>query len=167
MQGTVIRINVKNKEKYKETGYITGLPKFEVSEAEITKSGVADDYNDYRSKSKKNTPDRAVLIMTIDAMKQLEKEGWAVKPGDIGENLTIDEMPYDSFEIGNKYAVGGVELQITEKCNPCTRLANLPYIGKERVNEFIKTIKNRRGWYAKVLKEGLVQKGDKITQITS
>ena len=164
MEGTVVRINVKNREKFKQTGY-AGLPKFETSEAEITISGVAGDYNDYRTKSKKSTPDRAILIMTTDMMRQLETEGWPLKPGDIGENLSIDGISYESFEIGNKYSVGSVELQITEKCNPCTRLANLPYVGEERVNEFIKLMKNRRGWYAKVLKEGKVQKNDRITHI--
>ena len=164
MQGTVIRINVKNIEKFKQTGH-AGLPKFETSEAEITISGVAGDYNDYRTQSKKSTPDRAVLIMTTDVMKQLKTEGWPLKPGDIGENLTVDGIPYQSFEIGNKYRVGDVELQITEKCNPCTRLANLPYVGENKVNEFIKTMKNRRGWYAKVLKEGTVRTNDKISYI--
>ncbi|MHA2028578.1 MAG: MOSC domain-containing protein [Candidatus Kariarchaeaceae archaeon] len=38
-------------------------------------------------------------------------------------------------------------------------------MGEEKVNEFIKTMKNRRGWYAKVLKEGSVSKGEKITLI--
>ncbi|MHA2097117.1 MAG: MOSC domain-containing protein [Candidatus Kariarchaeaceae archaeon] len=165
MQGTVISINVKNREKFKETGYTTGLPKFEISEAKVSVSGVADDYNDYRTKSKQNTQDRAILIMTVDALKQLETEGWPIKPGDIGENFTIDGIPYGSIEIGHKYAVGGVTIQITEICNPCARLSNLSYVGEEKVNEFIKTMKNRRGWYAKVLKEGSVSKGEKITLI--
>jgi MOSC domain-containing protein YiiM len=164
MQGTIVSINVKNKEKFKETGY-AGLPKFSVMEAEITKLGVADDYNDFRTKSKQSTPDQAVLIMTTDALKQLGTEGWPVQSGDIGENLTVDGIAYDSIEIGNKYGFGDVEIQITEKCNPCERLSNLPYIGKEKVNEFIKTMKNRRGWYAKVLKEGLVRKGDTFTSV--
>ncbi|MFV2014196.1 MAG: MOSC domain-containing protein, partial [Candidatus Heimdallarchaeota archaeon] len=159
MQGTVLKINVKNREKFKQTGF-AGLPKFETTEAEITVSGVADDYNDYRTKSKKSTLDRAVLIMTVDIMRQLEREGWPVKSGDIGENLTIDGLSYDSFKIGNIYRVGNAELQITEKCNPCTRLSNLQYVGEKRVNEFIKVLKNRRGWYAKVLREGIVRKGD-------
>ena len=164
MQGTVLKINVKNREKFKQTGF-AGLPKFETTEAEISVSGVADDYNDYRTKSKKSTLDRAVLIMTVDIMRQLEREGWPVKSGDIGENLTIDGLLYDSFKIGNIYRVGNAELQITEKCNPCTRLSNLQYVGEERVNEFIKVLKNRRGWYAKVLREGIVRKGDTIDLI--
>lgn len=164
MEGTVLRINVKNREKFKETGY-AGLPKFEISEAEITKLGVADDYNDYRTKSKNSTPDRAVLIMTSDKLKQLESEGWPVKPGDIGENLTIDGIAYEQFKIGNKYRVGTVEIQITEKCNPCTRLSNLSYVGNEKVGEFIETMKNRRGWYAKILREGHVKTGDNIVEL--
>jgi MOSC domain-containing protein YiiM len=39
----------------------------------------------------------------------------------------------------------------------------LPYIGDERGQEFMKTIKDRRGWYARVLEEGVVQSGDQIT----
>jgi MOSC domain-containing protein YiiM len=42
----------------------------------------------------------------------------------------------------------------------CTYLYSLPYIGDERGPEFIKTVKDRRGWYARVLEEGVVKEGD-------
>lgn len=162
MQGEIVRISIKNHNKYKETGFV-GLPKIEVSEAEINFSGVADDYNHYRATRKNNSPDRAVLLMTTDMLKQLQSEGWPLKPGDLGENLSVKDIPYEFFEVGKKFNVGEVKLEITEKCNPCNNLSALQYVGDEKVMEFIKILKNRRGWYAKVLKEGLVKKNDRIT----
>jgi MOSC domain-containing protein YiiM len=58
--------------------------------------------------------------------------------------------------------VGSALLQISFKCEPCTYLYVLPYVGDERGSEFIKTVKDRRGWYARVLEEGSVKTGDKF-----
>ncbi len=44
----------------------------------------------------------------------------------------------------------------------CTYLYSLPYIGDERGQEFMKTVKDRRGWYARVLEEGVVSASDII-----
>ncbi len=164
MQGKIVRLSIKNHDKFKETGHV-GLPKMEVPEAEITVAGVADDYNHYRKTRNDNTPNHAVLIMTTDMMEQLEKEGWPVRPGDLGENLTVEGLAYDFFEVGKKFLAGEVQLEITQKCAPCNNLSALPYVGEEKVMEFIETMKNRRGWYAKVLKEGIVKKNDSIGYI--
>ena len=44
-------------------------------------------------------------------------------------------------------------------------LKHLPYIGNEKVKDFIKTLAGRRGWYAKVLKPGKIRKGDLLKEI--
>jgi MOSC domain-containing protein YiiM len=41
----------------------------------------------------------------------------------------------------------------------------LHYIEKEKGPKFLKTLKGRRGWYAKVLKEGKVKIGDSIEEL--
>ena len=58
--------------------------------------------------------------------------------------------------------MGSALIQISFKCEPCTYLYSFPYIGDERGQEFMKTIKDRRGWYARVLEEGVVRAGDII-----
>jgi MOSC domain-containing protein YiiM len=154
---TLIQINTKEK----VDGEV-GLPKHPISHAQITKSGVGNDFNNYRYESKNNTPDRAVLIYTTDKIKELNNEGWPIQPGDIGENFLLDGLKYADLNIGSTLRVGEVQLEISEICNPCKNLSALDYVGKDRITEFIQTMKGRRGWYCRVLKEGNVATGDPV-----
>ncbi len=87
------------------------------------------------------------------------------EPGEIGENITTQGVPYDFFEIGGRYRVGDVEIEITEPCKPCSNLRLMPYVGDEKITEFMKTMLRRRGWYAKVITEGKVTQGDSIERL--
>lgn len=51
---------------------------------------------------------------------------------------------------------------ITRPCDPCSNLYLLPYVGERRGPEFMKTMLQRRGWYARVLTPGRVRRGDPI-----
>ena len=156
--GKILQISVKP-----STPGEHGLPKISVPEAEMHFGGVDGDYNTYRQEKKSGEPDMAVMLITQEILDDLNSEGWPVEYGDLGENLTISGLPYASIEPEKKYRVGSALIQISFKCEPCTYLYSLPYIGDERGQEFMKTIKDRRGWYARVLEEGVVQSGDQIT----
>ncbi len=141
-----------------------GLPKYPVAEARITLRGVEGDYNQYRAEKKHNRPEAAIMIMPLEMIHLLNAEGWPIEPGHLGENITTQGIPYDSFAPGKQYRVREAIIEISEACTPCQNLKVLPYVG-ERVRELMRTLAkpiNRRGWYAKVLQEGMVQKGDTI-----
>jgi len=154
MSASVIQISVKP-----DTPGEVGLPKMSVGQALVKKEGLEGDYNRARMK-KGNDPDKAVMIISTDILDQLNQEGWPVKPGDVGENLTITNIDYKKIAAGQKYLIGEAEIEISFICEPCTNLYKLPYVGTQRGPEFMATIMNRRGWYARVLKEGLVSVGD-------
>jgi MOSC domain-containing protein YiiM len=156
--GNIIQINVKP-----STPDEHGLPKKAVASAEIHFGGVDGDYNTYRQEKKSGEPDMAVMLITKDILDDLNNEGWPVGNGDLGENLTISDLAYASIEPEQKYRAGTALLQISFKCEPCTYLYSLLYIGDEKGPEFNKTVKDRRGWYARVLEEGVVNAGDQIT----
>ncbi len=156
--GKILQISVKS-----STPDEHGLPKKAVSSAEIHFGGVDGDYNNFRQEKKKGEPDMAVMLITQEILDDLNSEGWPVESGDLGENLTISDLSYASIQPEQKYRVGNALIQISFKCEPCTYLYSLSYIGFERGPEFMKTLKDRRGWYARVLKEGVVQSGDEIT----
>ena len=80
-------------------------------------------------------------------------------------NITTQGVPYDQFNPGSAYRIGASILQITEAVTPCTGLKNLSYVGWKKVNAFIKTMVERRGWYAQVLQGGRVSTGDTIEMI--
>jgi hypothetical protein len=65
-----------------------GLPKKPVKEVQVTKAGLDGDFNKYRHEKKNDDPDSAVLLMPLETIRQLNEEGWPIRPGDIGENFT-------------------------------------------------------------------------------
>ncbi len=159
MAGVLIQVNAKPK-----TSGERGLPKAPLDSAYIAASGVDGDFNVYRHEELHDDPDSALLILPMETIRELNSEGWPVKPGDLGENFTTDGIPYNSFAPGKAFAVGGVRFQISRACDPCDNLFLLPYVGRTKGPQFLKTTLGRRGWYARVLREGRVAPGDRITE---
>jgi MOSC domain-containing protein YiiM len=158
--GSVHQINVKPR-----TPGAHGLPKKPVDSALVTKQGVDGDFNLYRHEELDDDPDSAVLLMPLEMLEQLNSEGWPIKPGDIGENVTTTGVPYNAFAPGKSFAIGGVEVQVSRACDPCDNLFLLPYVGRERGPEFLKVMLGRRGWYARVTKAGRIRKGDTVKEL--
>jgi MOSC domain-containing protein YiiM len=80
--------------------------------------------------------------------------------GQFGENLTTEGLLEDEIFVGNVYRFGEALLQITQPRVPCFKLAirmNDPMMTKL----FMKA--QRTGYYLRVLEEGMVGAGDKIT----
>jgi MOSC domain-containing protein YiiM len=140
-----------------------GLPKKPVDSAFVSFAGVQGDFNVYRHEEREDDPDSALLIMPIETIKELNSEGWPIKPGDLGENFTTTGIPYGSFAVGKVFTAGEVRFQISRACDPCDNLFLLPYVGQSRGPKFLKTMLGRRGWYARVLKEGRIRAQDRIT----
>lgn len=155
--GKVTRLSIKAKVPDE-----VGLPKHAIDSAYVSKAGMKGDYNNYRTDHLDSTPEQALLIMTTDKLKELNNEGWPVQAGDIGENITVEGTAYDDFKPESIFSVGEVEFQVSYACDPCNNLEQLPYVGKEKGKDFIKTMLHRRGWYARVLKEGSIKVGDEV-----
>jgi MOSC domain-containing protein YiiM len=134
-----------------------GLPKRAVTELGVTARGAEGDYNDYRTRSLDGDPDQAILVITEEVLTGLRSEGWPVAPGDLGENITLAGVAESSLRPGTRLLLGEVSLEITRRCDPCTELHSLPYVGRTRGVEFVKTMVDRRGWYARVLTAGAVR----------
>ena len=161
MNGRVHQIHLKPK-----TGSERGLPKLPVPSAFVTRTGLAGDFNRWRHENFNGDPDMAVLLLPFETLRQLNQEGWPVRPGDIGENITTDGVDYDAFRIGDKYKIGKQLLvEISKACQPCKNLYLLPYVGVEKGPLFLRAMLGRRGWYARVLQEGPVQVGDELIQV--
>ena len=142
-----------------------GIPKTSVISAILSKSGIEGDYNNYRTIKKDQNPDMAVLVYPIETIHQLNDEGWPIMPGDMGENFTISGIPHSHFSPNQQYQIGESLIEISFECDPCQNLSVLSYVGKTKINEFIKTLMHRRGWYARVLKEGLIVQNCIVKQI--
>jgi MOSC domain-containing protein YiiM len=157
LTGRVLQLSVKP-----ETPGEFGLPKRAVPELFVSAAGAAGDFNRYRAEKLDGDRDQALLLMTQDLLDTLRSEGWPVERGDLGENLTLGGVPESSLAPGVRLRLGQVELQISKACDPCTETYSLPYIGPERGASFVRALVGRRGWYARVLKEGRLDLGTPV-----
>jgi len=139
-----------------------GLPKPAVPKVFVGRAGLEGDFNRYRHEEKKDDLGMAVLIVPRETLHELQTEGWPVRPGDLGENITTEGLAYDAFAPGRRFRVGEAVLEVTKPCTPCDNLYLLPYVGAARGPEFLKVMLDRRGWYAKVVAEGWVRTGDPV-----
>ena len=149
MTGRVLQLSVKP-----ETAGEFGLPKRAVTELFVSAAGAAGDFNRYRTEKLHGDGDQALLLMTQDLLDTLRSEGWPVERGDLGENITLGGVPEASLAPGVRLRLGQVELQVSKPCDPCSETYSLPYIGPDRGPAFVRALVGRRGWYARVLREG-------------
>lgn len=158
MNGKVYQINIKNRTEGER-----GIPKIAVAQSQLFLQGFEGDYNVFKNRWKFGTPNRAVCVLPIERLVELESINWSVRAGDLGENITTQGISYEVFSIGQRYRVGEAIIEITEQAKPCKQLRVLDYIGEVNLKRFVHDLLGRRGLYAKVLKEGLVKKGDEIS----
>jgi len=156
--GTVSRLSVKPQTKGQR-----GLPKHAVPRLRVSSAGAEGDYNHYRTTKVQGDPDLAILVLTEEVLAALQREGWPVRPGDLGENLTLAGVAEASLKPGTRLSIGAAVLEVSQACDPCTETYVLPYVGKERGPEFVRTLVGRRGWFARVLSPGTIATGDPVS----
>ncbi len=151
MNGRIVQLSLKPRE-----GRARGLPKRPVPALTITAEGVHGDFNRWRTEKADGDPDQAVLLIREETLAELRAEGWPVQRGDLGENLTIADLPTGALHPGVQVRLGEVVLEVSKACDPCTVLYSLPYVGVDRGAAFLRALKGRRGWYARVIQGGTV-----------
>ena len=83
-----------------------------------------------------------------------------LKPGNFGENLTIEGLLESDIHIGDELEIGSARFAVTQPRLPCGKLQvrfNRPEMTKVFYNS------RRFGWYFKVTREGTLQAGAPIT----
>jgi MOSC domain-containing protein YiiM len=106
--------------------------------------------------------DKAVLAYSADHYPlwrtELEKPDFPF--GAFGENLTISGYSEQSMYIGDIFAIGMVVFEVSQPRQPCWKLAR-----RWRMNELVPMVLNngRTGWYLRVMQEGAIEKGMRVT----
>jgi MOSC domain-containing protein YiiM len=142
-----------------------GLPKSPAAVLRVRREGVEGDFNRWRQERLAGDPNMALLILPVETIEELNREGWPVKPGDLGENITTSGIPYAALAPPRRFRVGGIVVETSKACTPCENLALLPYVGSERGAAFERTMAGRRGWFARVAEAGEVRVGDAIAPL--
>lgn len=80
--------------------------------------------------------------------------------GAFGENFTLQEQTEDDACVGDVYAVGGAVVQISQPRMPCWKTGRL-WDREALPGEMV--ARGQTGWYLRVLQEGEVGAGDRLT----
>ena len=108
-------------------------------------------------------PDKAVYVYP-DAhyarwRTELPQHAALLQAGGFGENLTVSDLDENTACIGDVFDVGSARLQVTQFRQPCFKLAL--YFADRRLPQLM-VRSGRSGWYARVLHEGSVGRGDAV-----
>jgi MOSC domain-containing protein YiiM len=109
-------------------------------------------------------PDKAVLAYSAEHFPawKIEFQEFELATelnGAFGENLTIEGLTEVEVCIGDVYAVGSAELQVSQPRQPCWKLSRLWKLPKlaVRVQQT-----GRTGWYFRVVEVGQIRSGDAL-----
>lgn len=142
MQGSVISINISDKK---------GERKKPVDEATITENfGIE---GDAHASSEWH---RQVSLLALESIQKMQAAGLKVQPGDFAENLTTEGLDLPALPVGTRIRIGsdviGEVSQIGKECH--TRCSIYYEAGD--------CIMPKEGIFIRILKGGVIRKGDKI-----
>jgi MOSC domain-containing protein YiiM len=96
---------------------------------------------------------RQVLLMDRETL-----EVFGLMPGIVRENITTDGIDVNRLAIGQRLKIGDVELQVSAVCDPCEQIEALrPGLQA--------AMQGRRGMLSKVVRSGLLRRGDEIVVV--
>jgi len=93
---------------------------------------------------------KTVMILGFNSYEKANQRGIFLEFGSLGENIIFDFNPHD-LDIGTILVIADSEIQITEKCTICNHLSIFD-------NQLPKIVKDCRGLYCKILKDGTIKK---------
>jgi MOSC domain-containing protein YiiM len=145
-----------------------GIPKRPIPEGRVTFTRVeGDDWND---KKHHGWRDQALCLFSIELIEELKAEGYPLFPGALGENITTEGINYREVRLGDVYRIGNdVEVRISKIRTPCRTIAvygegimRATYDVEVRRGNVNSLKWGRSGYYAEVLREGIIRTGDAI-----
>jgi MOSC domain-containing protein YiiM len=163
MTGNIIQISV-------STG---GIPKRPIAEAQVTPQGILGD--SWAHPQFHGGPNQAVLIVTIEGIKELIAQGFPLYPGALGENLTVEGLDRREMRLGQRFQVAnGLLIELTKMRSPCSTLdiygssiegfpiQRAVYDAKVRAGDASSPRWGLGGFYARVLHGGTIRTRDII-----
>src|ERR1043165_1879287 len=100
-----------------------GVPKLAVREALLTASGLEGDRQ--RDLRVHGGPERALCLYSLERILELQREGHAIFPGRVGENVTFVGRDWQRLDPGARLALGDeAVVEITRYTSPCKTIAD-------------------------------------------
>jgi MOSC domain-containing protein YiiM len=149
-----------------------GLPKLVVDAVQLIENyGVAGDYHAgqfvrhrYLAQKDPTQPNlRQVLLIDTSILAEIACRDIHLKPGMLGENITLDGIAVMTLAIGTQLEVGETLLEVTEVRNPCYQLNQMhPRLLKVVATKVDGQVRRNAGVMARILKGGWVRAADAV-----
>ena len=97
---------------------------------------------------------RSILLSSKDSYLLTQEHNINLNYGELGENILMDFNPY-LLPVGTQLQIGEVTLEITQACTICNHLSKID-------KKLPKLLKEERGIFAKVIKEGNIYNDNAI-----
>jgi MOSC domain-containing protein YiiM len=105
-------------------------------------------------------PDKAVYAYASEDTAWWEVQlGRELGPGAFGENLTVEGLDLAAMEVGQRWRIGTVELEVAQPRLPCFKLG-LKFGNPLMVKLF--ALAGRTGTYLRIIEEGVLEAGQAI-----
>jgi len=98
--------------------------------------------------------ERSILLTSTESYELALENGIKMPYGALGENILIDYYPYELIT-GTQLKIGNVILEITQNCTICNHLSSIDKC-------LPRLLKNNRGIFVKVIKDGYIKKDDAV-----
>lgn len=109
-------------------------------------------------------PEKAVFVYPFEHYEnwQHELNTTKIEPGAMGENFLLENGKEEMVCIGDTFQIGDAVVQISQPRQPCWKPAR-----RFKIKNLALLIQSsgRTGWYFRVLKEGNIVEGQKLTLI--
>ena len=158
--GTIVQVNVS----------LGGIPKRPVAAALITPLGLSGDRHAHPQIH--GGPNQAVLIVTAEAIEELQANGYPLFYGALGENLTTRGLDRRQFRTGQQLRAGAALVEITKVRGPCATLnvygpgiQQQIYDERVRKGDVNSPLWGLSGFYARVIRSGWVHPDDPIAVV--
>jgi MOSC domain-containing protein YiiM len=84
--------------------------------------------------------------------------------GMFGENLTTEGLDETTVRIGDRFAIGTAEFEVSQPRLPCFKLG-IKFERADMVKRFLRS--GRLGFYVRVRREGVIEAGEPIHRVSS
>jgi MOSC domain-containing protein YiiM len=144
------------------SGQRSGIVKSSQTRVQVTKDGIVGDVQVDRRYH--GGPEQAVHQFALRTYAALVEAfptlATLAAAGSLGENLSCEGLDEDGVCVGDVYACGEVELQVSQPRRPCTKID-----ARYAVDGVARWLAARRtpGWYYRVIRAGGIALGDPVT----
>jgi len=128
-------------------------------------------------------PERAVCLFSLESLDDLKQLDYQVFPGALGENITTRDLDYADVRIGDRFQIGsegaGPIILITRPRQPCKTIGTAYRSSRDpgglvarlwdkemKDNNPISVKWGKSGFYAAILREGIVCPSDVICKVS-